>query len=307
MTLRGLGAALVMIAVVLAPLSARAQGNLRPVTYRVKPGDTLELIAAEFYGDRGKAVFILDENKLARPRPLRPGERLRIPVSHEITTSPNDTLESLALAYLGSGLRSSFLADWNNLSQDDSLPAGLPLIIPFTVLHVAPAPEVLTEVSRAYFGDSKQAEMLRRYNQLDRTSLEKGEQLIVPAYHIRLSPAKQPAPDPDARARRERRRSAMARATRAVPAARQSWRDGDFAAVKATLLPSDVELDFLDADVAADIAVLLGAAYLAFNDGERALTCFQRAYDRQRQRVLRRYDYSPKIIALWEKVGGTVE
>jgi len=32
-----------------------------PATYRVKQGDTLELIAAEFYGDRGKAVFIAAE------------------------------------------------------------------------------------------------------------------------------------------------------------------------------------------------------------------------------------------------------
>jgi LysM repeat protein len=300
-----LGAALVAIAAI-AP-AARADDVIRPVVYRVKQGDTLELIAAEFYGDRTKAVFILDENKLTHARPLRPGERLRIPVSHEITTSPSDTLLGLAKTYLGNGLRSSFLADWNGLSQDDSLPAGMPLTIPFTIVHTATTTESISDIAKAYFGDGKNADMLRRYNQLDRTSIEKGEPLIVPAYHVRLSPAKQPGIDAEARGRRDHRRDAMARAVRALPAARQAWRDGDFAGVKAALAPSEAELDYLDTDVAVDIAVLLGATFVAFNDVDHALTCFQRAVDRQHDRALRRYDYSPKILAVWEKARGPIE
>ena len=93
-----LGLALLVIAVtgvagVTEPRVAHAQdatNNTR--LYRVKQGDSLELIAAEFYGDRMKAVFIMVENKLTHARPLKPGERLRIPVNREITTSPGDII-----------------------------------------------------------------------------------------------------------------------------------------------------------------------------------------------------------------------
>jgi hypothetical protein len=298
-------AAVAGVAVLPRPALAQAQEANRPVLYRVKPGDTLELIAAEFYGDRSKVVFIMDENRMARPRPLRPGERLRVPVSHEITTSPSDTLALLARAHLGNGLRSSFLADWNGLSQDDSLPAGIPLTIPFSVVHTAAGTEPISEIAKLYFGDARNADMLRRYNQLYKTTLDKGEQLVVPAFAVRLSPTKQPPLDAESRARRDHRRDAMARAVRALPAAQQAWRDGDFAAVKAALARSEGELEYLDTDLAVDIAVLLGAAYVAFNDTEHALACFQRAVDRQRQHVLRSYDFSPKILELWQKAGGT--
>ena len=70
---------------------ARAQDANDSITYRVKDGDTLSLIAAEYYGDRKKAIFIMVKNKIAHPRPLRNGERLKIPIPREITTSPNDT------------------------------------------------------------------------------------------------------------------------------------------------------------------------------------------------------------------------
>src|SRR5262249_32246274 len=130
-----LAAAALAIAAFIVPGAAQAQDAIRPVTYRVKQGDTLELIAAEFYGDRSKALFIAAENKLTRPRPLRPGERLRIPVSREVTTAPGDTFESLAMTYLGSARRGGFLADWSGIAQDVSLPAGTSITIPFTITY----------------------------------------------------------------------------------------------------------------------------------------------------------------------------
>src|SRR4051812_47020650 len=161
--------------------------------YRVKQGDSLELIAAEFYGDRTKAVFIMVENKLTHARPLKPGERLRIPISREVTTAPGDTFESIAATYLGSARRGQFLADFNAMTTDESIPAGTQLTIPFTITHTAAATESISDIAKAYFGDGKNAELLRRYNFLDRAAIEKGESLIVPVYHVRLSAAKTPA------------------------------------------------------------------------------------------------------------------
>jgi LysM repeat protein len=297
----------VVIAAMVAPRAAQAQDALRPVTYRVKQGDTLELIAAEFYGDRSKALFIAAENKLTRPRPLKPGERLRIPVSREITTSPGDTFESLAMTYLGSARRGGFLADWSGIPQDESLPAGTPITIPFTITYTAQTPETLGEVARSYLGDPRQGELLRRYNQLEKTTLDRGEAVVVPAFQVRLNPARQPALDAESRARREHRRDALTRGARALPAARLAWKNGDFAQVKAVVTPLEPDLDYLDADEAFELAVLLGCAHIAYDADDVAMTAFKRALDRQGQHALRRYDYSPKILAVWQKAGGTIE
>jgi LysM repeat protein len=307
-TRRGAGAWLAAaVAVVAVSRTAHAQDANRPVMYRVRQGDTLELIAAEFYGDRSKATFIVTENKLAHPRPLKPGERLRIPVSHEITTSPGDTFESLAMTHLGSARRGAFLADWAGLSHDDSLPAGTAITIPLTVAHVAQATESLADIARLYFGDARNAEMLRHYNQLEKPSIDRGEAMQVPGYHVKLSPAKQPPLDAESRGRRDHRREALARAARALPAARLAWKAGDLAQVKDGLSRLEPDLDYLDADDAVELGVLLGAAHVVFDETEPALVWFKRALDRQAQHALRRYDYSPKVVAVWQKAGGPVE
>jgi LysM repeat protein len=277
------------------------------VLHRVKPGDSLELIAAEFYGDRTKAVFIMVENKLTHTRPLRPGERLRVPVSREVTTSPGDTFESLAAVYLGSARRGRFLADFNGISADDSLPAGTLITIPFTIAHTAAATESISDIAKAYFGDGKNAELLRRYNFLDKASLDRNESLIVPVYHVRLSAAKMPALDAESKARRDHRREASARVAKALPAARQAWKDGDYAGVKGALAQLEPDLDYLDTSEAVDVGVLLGAAHVAYDDAELALASFKRVVDRQSQHALRRYEYSPKVLAVWQKAGGLVE
>jgi LysM repeat protein len=290
------------------PRLARAQEPpTDTIAYRVKPGDSLELIAAEFYGDRGKAMFIMVDNKLTRPRPLKPGERLRIPVSRDVVTAPGDTFESLAATYLGDARRGTFLADFNGLSVDDSLAAGSVLTVPFTITHTATSLETVADVAKAYFGDSRNAELLRRYNFLDKPTIERGDPVIVPVFHVRLAAAKLPALDAEARARRDHRRDATARAAKALPAARQAWKDGDFAAVKATLGELEPDLDYLDAADASDAGVLLGALRAADNDADGAVAAFKRALDRQPHLALRRYQYSPKLTALWQKAGGQVE
>ncbi|HEY0191198.1 MAG TPA: LysM peptidoglycan-binding domain-containing protein [Kofleriaceae bacterium] len=303
-------ARLVVIAAVLAaahPARAQEAPATTAVAYRVRQGDSLELIAAEFYGDRNKAVYVMAENKLSRPRPLKPGERLRVPVSHDIVTAPDDTFESLAQTHLGNARRGTFLADFNGMSSDDSLAAGTLITIPLTIVHTAAAIESMGEISRLYYGDAKNGELLRRYNQLDKGTIERGDSLMVPVYQVRVAAIRQPPLDAEAKARRERHKDAMARAARALPAARQAWKDGDFAQVAAQLGPLDGELDYLDAADAADAGILIGATDLASDRAEHAAATFKRVIDRQPRRVLKRYQYSPKIIAVWQKAGGPVE
>jgi LysM repeat protein len=287
---------------------AHAQEGLADtVGYRVRQGDTLELIAAEYYGDRNKAVFIMVENKIVHARPLRPGERLRVPVTREVATGPGDTFESLAGAHLGSTRRGAFLAEFNGMAPSDSLPAGTVITLPFTVVHIAATTESLAEVAKAYFGDGRNAELLRRYNFLEKSTLDKNEQLIVPVHHVRMSPAKMPPLDAESKARRDHRRTALAKVAKALAMAHQAWKAGDFEGVKATLIPLEADLDFLDARDAVDVTMLLGAAHVAFDNTEAATASFKRALDRQPNYTLQRYDASPKVLAVWQKAGGHVE
>ena len=293
---------LVAIAVLLAVATpARAdEGGIQ--LYRVKQGDTLELVAAEFYGDRNHAIFIMAENKMTHPRPLHPGERLRVPVNRDITTNANDTFETLAAQYLGNPRRGPFLADFNHMSADDSLPAGTSLTVPFHVSHQAQSTETLASIAAAYTGDPKNAELLRRYNFLERDQIEKGETIVVPIHNVPVKAAKLPPIDADSKQRRDQRAAAEKAAAAALPIARAAWRAGDYTEVKNQLVTIEQDdRDFLSAQTVADVGVLLGCAYVAADDHALAIAAFKHVLERKPHQALDPYHYSPKVIEIWQK------
>lgn len=301
MTPRALARMLAVAAAVVGARPARADTQ----TYKVRTGDTLELIAAEYYGDRNDYVFILTANKMEHPRKLRPGERLKIPVGRDITTSPDDTFESLALAYLDDKRRAPFLAQFNNKDPDDTIPAGTPLAIPFHVTHAAAGDESLAQISLAYFGTKADAQLLRDYNFLTKDALAKGESIVVPIHNVRVRASKQPPPDPQSEDRGRKLEATRAQAKAALPRARKAALAGAYADVKAEL--ADIDLDYLDADVAAEVGLLLGEATVAFDDLPFTLATFKRVLKRKPGLVLDAYTYSPKMREAWKKAGGAVE
>ena len=117
----------------LAPAASAQPPDSGIERYRVRKGDTLELLAAEYYGNRIHKIYIMVENGLDHERALKSGERLRIPVSERITTAEGDTLEGLAESYLGSASRARYLAEFNNLDEGTTLPLGQEILIPLRV------------------------------------------------------------------------------------------------------------------------------------------------------------------------------
>lgn len=293
------------LALTLAARASHADAPHHTITYRVKQGDTLPLIAAEYYGDRNKAIFIMVENKIAHAKALKPGERLRIPVSREVTTSPDETWETLAGAYLGDPRRASFLADFNNMSAQESVPAGTSLHVPFSVTHKAEATETLANISAAYFGETKHAEMLRRYNFLEKNSIERGETIMVPVFHVRLQASKQPPPDAEAKRRQALRRSAASDAVTALPKAWQAWRAGEYTVIETLLLKIDP--NYADAKHAMDVYLLLGLAHTAEGKVDLAIDDFKKVLALKPTYVLRKFDYSPRVLEVWGKAGGKSE
>jgi LysM repeat protein len=290
-------AALLLVACV---ATASAQGNTQQ--YRVKQDDTLDVIAAEFYGDRAQAKLIVVENKLKK-RP-QPGQRLKIPVTREITTDKGDTYKSLAQEHLGDERRAIVLADFNEADVNDIPPVGTPVSIPIQITHVAQGTESFASLATQYWGDPKQADMLRRYNFLDKTSIEKGESVIVPMIKVRVR--KQPGVDADAKLRRDEQRKATADAAHALPIARTAWLAADFAGVKAALEPLAPRVDYLDTAQVVEICLLLGKAHLAFDETQPAVDAFKRVLTRKPSHVVSAYSESPKVIEAWKRAGGRV-
>jgi LysM repeat protein len=289
---------ILIIALLAATASAQTDTTLN---YRVQKGDTLDILAAEFYADRNDAIFIMVENKMQHPRKLNPGERLRIPVTRDIRTEKGDTFESLAQRYLGDAKRAPFLADFNHRSVEESLATGTELTIPFHVTHTAAATESLASISAAYFGNSKHADELARYNALDKTSLDKGEAIEIPILTVHVRDAKLPPLDAESQNRDKQRKEAIALAQTALPIARTAWLQGDFARVKEALAQLADKSDFLDTDTAVEVDLLLGKAHVAFDDTPLAVAAFARVLARKPRYELSPYHDSPKVLEAWQK------
>jgi hypothetical protein len=296
-------AALIALALAVAAPAHAQDATKSIVIHKVTMRDDLQLLAAEYYGDRNKVIFIMVENHMEHPRALKTGERLRIPVSRNITTKPGDTFESLAATYLGSPRRGRFLAEFNGLAENETLGAGRQLLVPFSVMHTAQGAESFQQISLSYFGNDKQADLLRDYNFLDgKTGLEKGETMMIPVPNVRLQQSKMPIVDAESSERQARRQEIGQHAATAIPQARQAWRAGDYAAVKAAL--AEIDPDYLDTEQAVAVGLLLGAAHIAYDDEQLAIAAFKMVLERKPGMKLRAFDFSPKIQRVWKKAGG---
>jgi LysM repeat protein len=294
-----------LAAVLVCALIASAHAQTATQNVRVKPKESLDLIAAEYYGDRQFAVFIIAENKLKNEK-VAPYTRLRIPVTRDIVTDKGDTFQTLAEKYLGDASRAGALAEYNELQPTETPAIGTPLTIPFQVTHVAQGTESLASIAQTYLDDSKQADIIRKYNGLDKTTLEKGESVLVPMLNpaIRVRPGKSIAPDADAKARREAHAKAMADVEDVLPMAHASWLRGDFKHVKDLLTPFADDTDLLDMKVAVDLNVLLAKAHVAFDETQPAVECFRRVLARKNWHRLSSFAESPKVIDAWKQAGG---
>jgi len=286
-------------------LGTSAYGQTATTAYRVKPKDTLDVIAAEYYGDRQFAAFIIAENKLKNGK-VTPYSRLKIPVTRDIVTQKGESFESLAEQYLGDKRRAPLLADYNELAVTETPATGTQLTIPFQVTHIAEGNESLASIALRYLDDPKQADLIRRYNFLDKNSVEKGESVVVPMLAAKVGRGKSIGPDAEAKARRDEHRKMMAEVENVLPDAHAAWLQGDFAHVKALLSPFADKTELLDMKTAVDLGLLLGKAHVAFDETPAAVAAFKIVLERKSEHRLSSYAESPKVIDAWKQAGGTL-
>ena len=295
-----------IFAVLLSSATAFADDDV--VTYRVKQGDTIDIVAAEFYGDHQKtALFIVDENKWKTYKKLNPGERIKIPVTREVTLTKSDHFDALAKQYLGDPSRATVLAQYNDLLTTDIPAAGTVLKLPMRVTHVAQTTESLAAISQFYFGDGKQADLLRTYNNLgDKNAIEKGDTIIVPVLGVHVRSERLPAGDSDAMAQRSEHTTANQAAATALPAARVSALQGNYDDVAKVLGEVGKKLDYLDQPLFGDVGMLLGKALVARGNKAGATAMFQQVIGREPSRTLSPYYESPTVLEAWRAANGHV-
>ena len=221
----GRRALLVALTLVLAAGSAQA----RVVMYVTKAGDTPESVAADYYGNRSLALFISEGNGLLRDAKLPAGQKLRIPTAFRYRLHRGDTLEGLAQRFLEDRRRAIFLAQMSGIKPTDKLREGQELVIPFLHVHHAQAPESISSVARAFYGDAAKAKLLGEFNFRIVPDAGQGGQAPGPESHtcgirsVLLSSAPQgrtQSQHPAARHRSQRRRRTRRNCVR------RSWPSG---------------------------------------------------------------------------------
>jgi hypothetical protein len=312
------------VAAALVILGVAASASAKVVVYSAKPGDTPESIAADYYGNRSQAIFILETNGLERDKPLRTGQKVRIPTAFHYRVHRGDTLEGLSKKFLDDGRRSPFLAAFSGLRPTDKLREGQDLLIPFQHVHRTEVPESLQSVARAFYGDASKAKLLADYNFRTAPMLAKGERVLVPIGHVHIravrlqpvverpvigskqkelpaAPVLAPAPPKEA----QKREAELAeKVGKSLAIAEKAYKDGSYSDVPAVLDKVLTEEEPSESQL-AELFRLKAFAYVALGLDDLAVNAFREVLARKPDVALDEATVSPKIRAALERAKKT--
>ena len=108
------------------------------VTYKVKKGDTLELLAGRFLDDKRRV------NALAQLAGMKPGDKLKegqeltVPFVHRHVAGPGETLQSVSKLFYGDASKTKMLQE-ANFRPNTSLTKGERVVVPIAHVHVRAA------------------------------------------------------------------------------------------------------------------------------------------------------------------------
>jgi hypothetical protein len=173
------------------------------------------------------------------------------------------------------------------------------------VTYRAASKASLRAIAISLFADARKAALLKDYNFLEGGEVEVGETIVVPIY-LRVQPSKRRPPDSESAQRSRRRAEVTDDARRRLPIARAAWTRGDFATVRLELARFVPIFSYLDATQVADVGVLLGSAYVAFDDPVTARATFAEVLERMPRHQLSTTEHSPKVREVWRKAGGEI-
>jgi phage tail protein X len=312
-----------------ATAKTTGNGSSRVVVYTARAGDTPESIAADYYGNRSQAIFVVETNGLERDKPLHAGQKVRIPTAFHYRVRKGDTLDGLAQRFLDDKRRAPFLAGFNGMRGADKLREGQDLIVPFQHVHRAELPESVQSVARALYGDASKEKLLLDYNFRTTKMLAKGDRMLVPIAHVRIRAVRlqqppQPvverapvgkrkeseppppvvlAPAPPKEA--QKREAELAeRVGKQLQIAEKAYKEGSYSDVPAVLDKVLTAEDPSEAQL-AEIFRLKAFAYVALGLDDLAVTAFREVLARKPDVTLDEATVSPKIRAALERAKKT--
>ena len=158
------------------------------MTYHaLRPGETLADVAKAFYGDRDKAILLLQYNRIPDPKKILPGTKIAIPKIIRYTVKKGDTLSTIAHRFLGDHRRYRVLASINHLDSPQSLTIGSMIKIPFDISHIVKRGESLTIIANRYYGDPNKFHLIASYNFItDPRVIKPGTEILIPIINLEI-------------------------------------------------------------------------------------------------------------------------
>lgn len=166
---------------------ASAQNIERPIVHVVRDGETLASIAERYYGDaRREKVLVMDNGlHIEGGTSIVVGMRLHIPSVTHHRVVQGETWNALALRYFGEARRAAELMAVNHASPGAPDP-GAVIVVPYPLRHIVTQSEDILDVARLYYDDPEKGAMLRRFNGLRGSRLERGQVVLVPLETLTL-------------------------------------------------------------------------------------------------------------------------
>jgi len=159
-----------------------------PTTYHaLRPGETVAEVANAYYGDRDKAIILLQYNRLSDPKKILPGTKIAIPQVVRYTVNEGDTLAKISHRFLGDQRRYQVLASVNHLDSPQALTIGSTLTIPFDIPHTVKSGESLTTIAHRYYGDPDRFTLIASYNFMtDPRAIKPGTEILIPIVDLEI-------------------------------------------------------------------------------------------------------------------------
>jgi hypothetical protein len=168
-------------------------GDAHAFTHIVKPGETLAQIADRLYGESRLEVVLVGANALDSQGGtiISPGMRLEVPAPGHHTARQGETWTELSAAWLGTGdvARAELLAGVNKGVTWIPPVEGQEIEVPAIVTYIAGDNETINGVAARFWGNPDRGWELNRFNHREGVPVRRGEVVLVPMTHLRLTEA----------------------------------------------------------------------------------------------------------------------
>lgn len=159
----------------------------------VKSHETLAQIAARVYGDPKYETILVGANALDAQggTVIVPGMRLEIPAPEHHTIVHGETWSDLAAEWLGTDdiSRADLLARTNHTVPWASPVEGLEIEIPPVITYIAGDGETVDSIAQRFWGEANRGWELDPYNRREGLFVKRGEVILVPLPHLKLTDA----------------------------------------------------------------------------------------------------------------------